>query len=135
MGAGIDVVGLQRRNSVLTKNNSVHLIGTTMKTSTIKTSTIKTVPLAILMCVGAGAAATVLHGPLANADQATLPQTGSESAQATLDDIAAAGYTASINWVQGQNTVPLSLCSVTSIDDADASGSNPTVYVTIDCPN
>jgi hypothetical protein len=134
MGAGFDVVDLQRRNSVLTKNNSVHLIGTTMKTSTVKTSTIKTLPLAILMGVGAAAAATVLHSPLANADEATLPEAGSESARDTLDDIAAAGYTASINWVQGVNTVPLSQCSVTSINSADATGSNPTVYVTIDCP-
>ena len=94
----------------------------------------KSLQFAVLMLAGASAAAAILYAPLANADVSDLPSAGSESARATLDDIAAAGYTASINWVQGQPTVPLSQCSVTSIDTADATGSNPTVYVTVDCP-
>lgn len=94
----------------------------------------KTLQLATLMLVGAGAAAAVLYAPLASADENSLPEAGSESASATLDDIAAAGYNTSINWVQGEPAVSLSQCSVTSINPADATGADPTVYVTIDCP-
>jgi hypothetical protein len=90
----------------------------------------KTLQFAALTLIGAGAAAAVLYPPLASADEANLPAAGSESASATVDDIAAAGYTASLNWVQGAPTVPLSECSVTELDAAAA----PTVFVTIDCP-
>lgn len=86
------------------------------------------------LLLAAGTAAAVLIAPNATAATATLPTAGSESASATLKDIAAAGYSTSINWVHGEPDVGLSQCSVTDINAAGASGSNPVVYVTIDCP-
>ena len=87
----------------------------------------------------AGAAiAWLAAAPVAVADPVE-PQAGSESAQAVIDDLRGQGYNVEINWVSGVSSVPLSLCSVTGINNPDNSAGPPTtfttVYVDVSCPN
>ncbi len=60
-------------------------------------------------------------------------------ADAVIDELQTQGYNVEINWVNGFDTKPLSLCRVTGIDDpGDAPPGTETfttVYVDVVCPN
>jgi len=80
------------------------------------------------LLVAAGAIASIAAAPIAAAD----------GADATIDDLQAQGYTVQINWINGFDTKPLSLCSVTSINDPNSSPqpkTSTTLYVDVWCPN
>ena len=87
----------------------------------------------IFVC--AAAAAAVAAAPTANADDPNLPVAGSESARQTLNDITALGYNPVLQYENGVPDVPLSQCTVTTVDGADAANGQGNVYVTINCPN
>jgi len=61
------------------------------------------------------------------------------SAQSVIDGLKAEGYNVVINWLTGYDTVPLSVCWVTNINNPDSSvppaGTFTTVYVDVSCPN
>ena len=78
----------------------------------------------------AGAAAAVAAAPIADADPTDVPEVGSESASATIQDLRAQGFNVNINWVSGTPDVPLSSCEVTAIDTAAA----PSASVSVECP-
>ena len=84
------------------------------------------------------AAASLAAAPVAVADPVD-PEPGSESARATIDDLRNQGYNVEINWVSGVSSIPLSLCTVTGINNPDNSAGPPatftTVYVDVSCPN
>ena len=80
------------------------------------------------LLVAAGAIASIAAAPIAAAD----------GADATIDDLQSQGYTVQINWINGFDTKPLSLCSVTSINDPNSSPqpkTSTTLYVDVWCPN
>jgi hypothetical protein len=83
-----------------------------------------------LLLVAAGAVASIAVTPIAAGDPPNVPQPGSESATATINDLAGMGYNVQINWVNGNPDVSLSQCWVNGIDTAAA----PTAYVDIECP-
>lgn len=83
----------------------------------------------VMMLAVAGAVASVAVAPAAIADPTTVPEAGSESASATINDLRAQGFNVSINWVSGSPDVPLSSCTVTDIDTAAA----PTAWVSVEC--
>jgi hypothetical protein len=60
-------------------------------------------------------------------------------ADAVIDELQTQGYNVEINWVNGFDTKPLSLCRVTGIDDPGdappATAMFTTVYVDVVCPN
>jgi hypothetical protein len=78
---------------------------------------------------GVGAAASIATAPLAAAD----------GADQTIADLQAQGYLVQINWTTGYATEPLSICTVTGINNPNHSGakssSAETVYVDVACPN
>jgi hypothetical protein len=86
--------------------------------------------LAALMSAAAGA---VLLASAATADPS------GQSAQSVIDGLKAKGYNVVINWLTGYDTVPLSGCTVSSIDNPDdappPAGTFTTVYVDVSCPN
>ena len=84
------------------------------------------------MLVGAAAVAAVAAAPTANADDPNLPVAGSESARQTLNDITARTEVPGCS--PGVPDVPLSQCTVTTVDGADAANGHGNVYVTINCP-
>jgi hypothetical protein len=90
------------------------------------------------LLIAAGAATSVVVAPLAAADP-VWPTGGSEPADATLNDLAAQGYTVQINWVNGPPEVPLYECWVNAIHNPDGppTSQHPlqTVYVDIGCPS
>lgn len=62
---------------------------------------------------------------------AQLPEAGTESPGATIRQLANAGFNVEVNWVAGEpSNIPLSECSVTSIDTS----APPVASVSIDCP-
>jgi hypothetical protein len=67
------------------------------------------------------------------------PVDSGESAQAVIDGLKAEGYNVVINWLTGYDTVPLSVCTVESVNNPDDSMPKPgtftTVYVDVSCPN
>lgn len=67
------------------------------------------------------------------------PTAGSESAQATIDDLRGQGYNVEINWVSGVSSRPLRECAVTGVHNPEQSPPPPTtfttVYVDVSCPN
>jgi hypothetical protein len=77
-------------------------------------------------------------GAVSLAAQATADP-GGESAQAVIDDLKAEGYNVEINWLTGYDTVPLSVCTVTNVnnpsDSKPRAGTFTTVYVDVSCPN
>jgi hypothetical protein len=77
-------------------------------------------------------------GAVSLAAQATADPSG-ESAQAVIDDLKAEGYNVEINWLTGYDTVPLSVCTVTNVnnpsDSKPRAGTFTTVYVDVSCPN
>ena len=54
-----------------------------------------------LLLFVAGAAASVAVAPIADADPTDVPEVGSESASATIQDLRAQGFNVSIKWVIG----------------------------------
>ncbi|UXA17321.1 hypothetical protein [Mycobacterium sp. SMC-4] len=59
------------------------------------------------------------------------PAAGSESPGDTIRDLTNQGFNVHINWVAGTpSNIPLSQCTVTSIDTA----APPAAYVSINCP-
>lgn len=88
--------------------------------------------VAALLCAIGGA---VVMGVPAAAD----PVDSGESAEAAIDDLEAEGYSVQINWLTGYDTVPLSYCTVTNVNDPGGSrpgsGRLATVYVDVSCPN
>lgn len=85
----------------------------------------------LLIAVGA---AVSLAGP-ASAEPVDIGQ----SAQSVIDGLKAEGYNVVINWLTGYDTVPLSVCTVSNINNPDDSvppaGTFTTVYVDVSCPN
>ena len=85
------------------------------------------------------ASAAAMAGAPTAAGEPVWPVAGAESARATINDLQAQGYNVAINWVAGSRRVPLSLCSVTGINNPDRSpGPDPTVttvYVDVSCPS
>lgn len=80
----------------------------------------------------------LLIGAVSLAAPATADPSG-ESAQAVIDDLKAEGYNVEINWLTGYDTVPLSVCTVTNVnnpsDSKPRAGTFTTVYVDVSCPN
>ena len=70
---------------------------------------------------------------------AAAPVDSGQSAQSVIDDLKARGYNVEINWLTGYDTVPLSVCTVTNVNNPDDSppraGTFTTVYVDVSCPN
>lgn len=59
------------------------------------------------------------------------PEAGTESPGATIRQLANQHFDVQVNWVDGQpSNIPLSQCSVTSIDTS----APPVAAVSIDCP-
>ena len=80
------------------------------------------------LLVAAGAVASIAVAPIAAAD----------GADTTISDLQAQGYTVQINWINGFDTKPLSLCSVVAINDPNSSPqpvTSTTLYVDVWCPN
>jgi hypothetical protein len=61
------------------------------------------------------------------------------SAQSVIDGLKADGYNVEINWLTGYDTEPLSVCTVSNInnpgDSVPSQGMLTTVYVDVSCPN
>src|SRR5882757_295784 len=81
-----------------------------------------------------------LGGAVALCAPATAePEGTGESAQSVIDGLKAEGYNVDINWLTGYDTEPLSVCTVSNINnpgDSDPSqGELTTVYVDVSCPN
>lgn len=70
---------------------------------------------------------------------ACAPAAHAAGADAVIADLQAQGYLVQINWVNGFDTVPLSICTVVAVNNPDRSGAQPqqgdTVYVDVRCPN
>ena len=82
----------------------------------------------------------VLGGPVTVAAPATAePANSGASAQSVIDGLKADGYNVEINWLTGYDTEPLSVCTVSDINNpSDAkspAGTFTTVYVDVSCPN
>jgi hypothetical protein len=99
------------------------------------TSRHSAVPLIVTVAV----AASIVTAPTTAAEP-VWPVGGAEPADATIDDLAAQGYTVQINWVTGYPSVPLSECWVDDIHNPN--GTAPPsrdrlaiVYVDIGCPS
>jgi hypothetical protein len=66
------------------------------------------------------------------------PVAGADGADAVVNNLEAKGYTVQINWINGFDTEPLSVCTVTAINDPDSSPqpiTSTTLYVDVSCPN
>ena len=67
------------------------------------------------------------------------PEDSGASAQSVIDGLKADGYNVEINWLTGYDTEPLSVCTVSNInnpdDSAPAAGTLTTVHVDVSCPN
>jgi hypothetical protein len=83
---------------------------------------------AVLLVVG-GAAMSIAAAPIAAAS----------GADSVIADLQAQGDDVQINWVNGFDTEPLSICTVTNVNNPDHSGgaskAGATVYVDVSCPN
>lgn len=95
-----------------------------------------------------GAALTLAAAPNAAANSQILPTPGDGPASIAVQQLQAAGYDVSINWLEGHPNVPLSECKVASISGLKVTvtasdvmmmtmepGGLNTVYVDIACPN
>jgi hypothetical protein len=95
------------------------------------------------LLVAVGGALTIgalTIGALTIAAQAAAePVYSGGSAQSVIDGLKADGYNVVINWLTGYDTVPLSLCTVSDInnpdDTAPPAGTFTTVYIDVSCPN
>jgi hypothetical protein len=67
------------------------------------------------------------------------PEDTGASAQSVIDHLKSEGYNVEINWLTGYDTEPLSVCTVSGInnpgDSAPSKGELVTVYVDVSCPN
>lgn len=66
------------------------------------------------------------------------PSAAADRADTEIDSLQAKGYTVQINWINGFDTEPLSVCTVTAVNDPDSSPqpiSSTTLYVDVSCPN
>jgi hypothetical protein len=86
------------------------------------------------------ALAIALGGAVSVAAPATAePVYTGGSAQSVIDGLRAEGYNVVINWLTGYDTVPLSVCTVSNVNNPDSSvppaGTFTTVYVDVSCPN
>jgi hypothetical protein len=67
------------------------------------------------------------------------PVDSGESAQSVTDGLQAEGYNVVINWLTGYDTVPLSVCTVTKVnnpgDSQPRADTFTTVYVDVSYPN
>ena len=89
------------------------------------------IALAASLTFAACCAVAGVAGPLAAAD----PEDGG-SAQSVIDDLQSKGYLVQINWVNGQDTKPLALCTVAGVNNpGDLPPGKATVYVDVMCPN
>ena len=87
-----------------------------------------------------GSLLIAVGGAITLAAAATAEPVGSgASAQSVIDRLKAEGYNVVINWLTGYDTVPLSVCTVSDINNPDDSvpsaGTFTTVYVDVSCPN
>jgi hypothetical protein len=61
------------------------------------------------------------------------------SAQSVVDSLKADGYNVVINWLTGYDTEPLSVCTVSDVNNPNdakpPAGTFTTVYVDVSCPN
>jgi hypothetical protein len=81
-----------------------------------------------------------LGAPVTVAAPATAePEDTGASAQSVIDGLKAEGYDVVINWLTGYDTEPLSVCTVSNVDNPDdakpPAGTFTTVYVDVSCPN
>jgi hypothetical protein len=67
------------------------------------------------------------------------PEDTGASAQSVIDGLKADGYNVVINWLTGYDTVPLSVCTVSNVNNPNdakpPAGTFTTVYVDVSCPN
>jgi hypothetical protein len=78
-----------------------------------------------------GAAGLAASMALAPSAPAQTPEAGTESPGATIRQLANAGFDVQVNWVAGEpSNIPLSQCSVTSIDTS----APPVAAVSVNCP-
>ena len=82
----------------------------------------------------------VLGGAVTVAPPATAePVDTGASAQSVIDGLKAQGYNVVINWLTGYDTEPLSVCTVSNVDNPNdakpPAGTFTTVYVDVSCPN
>jgi hypothetical protein len=94
--------------------------------------------MTVVWAMAAGAAVSLAVASPAAADDLILPTPGDGPADVAIQQLQSAGYTVSINWLEGHPNVPLRECKVTGISGLD--GSTPpkgfeTVYVDVSCPN
>jgi hypothetical protein len=75
----------------------------------------------------ADAAASVAVAPIADADPTDVPEVGSESASATIQDLRAQGFNVSINWVSGTPGCPAVVVPCHAIDTAAAPSASVSV--------
>ena len=86
-----------------------------------------------------GSLLIAVSGAMMHAPAPAEPVDSGGSAQSVIDGLKAEGYNVVINWLTGYDTVPLSVCTVDSVDNPDDSKPKPgtftTVYVDVSCPN
>ena len=67
------------------------------------------------------------------------PEDSGASAQSVIDGLKAEGYNVVINWLTGYDTEPLSVCTVSDVNNPNdakpPAGTFTTVYVDVSCPN
>jgi hypothetical protein len=67
------------------------------------------------------------------------PDDTGASAQSVIDGLKADGYNVVINWLTGYDTEPLSVCTVSDVNNPNdakpPAGTFTTVYVDVSCPN
>lgn len=78
-------------------------------------------------------AAAIALAPLAVADPPDLPNAGDESAASTVGAYDDANYDVQLQYENGVPDVPLSQCTVTTIDTSGTAGDQPLAYITINC--
>ena len=85
--------------------------------------------IAALLVAGGATAASIAGAPLAAAD----------GADDVIADLQGQGYLVQINWLTGYATEPLSICTVTGVNNPNHPDKGPksgeTVYVDVSCPN
>ena len=86
------------------------------------------------------ALSVALGGAVTVAAPATAaPVDTGASAQSVIDGLKAEGYNVVINWLTGYDTEPLSVCTVSDVNNPNdakpPAGTFTTVYVDVSCPN
>lgn len=82
--------------------------------------------------------AALLIASAAAAAIAAAPPAGADGADGVISDLQAKGYDVQINWVNGFDTEPLSICTVTGVNNPNHRAgmkAGGTVYVDVTCPN